>query len=282
CTMVTFSTSSYLCEIAPTFCENGYAFDQPAWICHKPPSCTTGTYNASADKCEADPRFCPADFQYHDADFICRSDASCTPGTLDISTDKCESDPRCEKTENKEFACVYDNPTDHTGLHCDDSSYPVQTYEVRRKTIMECKEMLQCNVSCIVSVPDGSGGYTYEQRACSNNGNDTYTCPNGSYAIAKPCGCIIGAFDPNEVKETDCTVSCMVVSPNSNPGGNVTNDYIIKECAETIIGGAPSYTCPVSGAEYIYQDCGCIDSFGLPAGVIGALIEGIRDKECIP
>lgn len=282
CTMGTFSTSSYLCEIAPTFCENGYAFDQPAWICHKPPSCTTGTYNASADKCEADPRFCPADFQYHDADFICRSDASCTPGTLDISTDKCESDPRCEKTENKEFACVYDNPTDHTGLHCDDSSYPVQTYEVRRKTIMECKEMLQCNVSCIVSVPDGSGGYTYEQRACSNNGNDTYTCPNGSYAIAKPCGCIIGAFDPNEVKETDCTVSCMVVSPNSNPGGNVTNDYIIKECAETIIGGAPSYTCPVSGAEYIYQDCGCIDSFGLPAGVIGALIEGIRDKECIP
>ena len=74
----------------------------------------------------------------------------------------------------------------------------------------------------------------------------------------------------------------MVVSPNSNPGGNVTNDYIIKECTQTIVNNSSSYTCPLVGSEYIYQNCGCIDTFGLSAGVMGALVEAIRDKECIP
>jgi hypothetical protein len=282
CTTGIFNTSSHMCELDPNFCPGNLVFDRPAWLCYNSPTCTNGTYNASISKCETDPRFCPSNFEYNAADFICRADPSCTPGAFDPSTDKCNSDPKCEKTEYKEFSCVYDNPADNTGLHCDDSSFTVQQYEVKRQTLRDCIESTQCQIACVVSVPDGSGGYDNEQRACTDDGNDIYTCPNGTYSIVRQCGCIINTFDGNDLKESDCTVSCMVVSPNSNPGGNVTNDYIIKECIQTIVDNSFSYRCPLVGSEYIYQDCGCIDTFGLSAGVMGALVEAIRDKECIP
>lgn len=250
------------------------------------------TYNPSINKCEEEP-VCPKEFTFNPSTDRCEKNPPCPceaypicgiNSQYNLVTNKCEVNPVCKKMEYVELECQYQTPATKTGLKCPINEYPPQQYERARNIHRDCKEIEQCRIGCIIQIPDTSHpkGYRHETRDCNKIVDNQYACPNGSFSIVKNCDCVIDAFDPDELKGDDCEISCMVRKPTApQAGSNVKNDYFLKTCNKVTVNGATTYVCPLSSDETLYKDCGCPDGFGLTAGVLGALVDALNDRECV-
>jgi len=175
-------------------------------------------------------------------------------------------------------ACIYQDPSTKTGLYCDTVSVASIVFpdEISRRVSRDCIEQSQCNVTCVVGMP----GNATQTVSCINNGNNTYSCPSGGNPIIKDCDCSIATWDPTLTQGESCEVACLVDEYGSETSSNVTRDYRLLTCNKTYVGGAAQYTCPLSGGQQLRQDCACVDTFGLSAGVLGALSQALKDREC--
>lgn len=255
----------YYCVASP-LCTNGGTFDSVNDICTvtPTPSCESGyTSNPTTGLCETQP--------------TCLSG-----GSLNANTHMCEAVAACDDTMYRETQCVYQDPATKTGLYCDINSYPPQLNEVSRWIYRDCIESKQCTVSCVVQIPDINQpeGYHYETKVCIDNGNNTYTCPNGGYTIHKNCDCIIETWDPKETEGEQCDVSCIQKVPQYAADSVSKYEYTVTPCNKTVVNDQPQYTCPLKSGAILYQDCQCIDTMGLSAGVLGAIISATEDRVC--
>ena len=266
-------------------CPEGYT--DSGNICMGSPICEGGSLNPAMDFCEIAPSpACPTGYSLDATTTMCRMTPQCLPGAAyNPTADRCEKplSSGCIVLRKHEVACVYADPVNKTNLHCDTAGIPISPEETRRVITRDCLEMRQCEISCVVRVPDASApsGFVSQTIACTDNGNNVYSCPNGTYGIEKDCDCIIDTWDPAITKGDDCEVGCLVsmVAPLS-PDSNVKKDYLVKTCTKTIVGNAPSYTCPAVPGETIQKDCACVDTFGMTVGVLGALEQAIKDRNC--
>ncbi len=180
--------------------------------------------------------------------------------------------------------CRYQNAATKSGLYCDTTGVPTIPNETSRQVYRDCIEQSQCNMSCVIRVPDASqpSGYGTKSVSCIDGGNNTYSCPNGGNLIIKDCDCTIVTWDPAQTKGEDCEVACLVNQYGSEASSNVTRDYLLLTCNKTYLSGnpTPQYACPLSGGQTLHQDCACVDTFGLSAGVLGALSQAVKDREC--
>jgi len=261
-------------------CPKDFTYNASENKCQHNPICSEFegfVFNPSTDRCEkASPPPCPCD-----ASPVCYSNAQ-----YSATTKKCQYDPVCKKSEYVELQCKYQTPANKTGLYCDYDPNPQNRnpLERSRRIYRDCIELEQCRVGCVIQVPDTSmpRGYRNEVRNCIKIADNQYACPNDGYSIVKNCDCVIETFDPEELKAEDCEISCMVKKPTTpEPNSNVRNDYFLKTCDKQTVNGQTTYTCPLSSDETIYKDCACPDGFGLAAGVLGALVEAINDRECV-
>ena len=282
----TLNIDDDVCESPADLCTSGMTYDPVSGMCTENPSCPgSGLFNGLTDLCEEEAIPCKPGTIYDPVDDRCEDEPTCSNGgTLNTGTDFCEIEAQCTRTDYTELECKYDNPTQKIGLYCAIDEYPLQPNEANRSVFRDCIEELQCQVSCVILIPDAMepSGFRTEKRACTESGG-TYTCPNGGYTIQKNCDCIIDTWDPEEFKEEECEVSCIIknaATPEAD--SNVNYDYYLKKCNVEIIDETEVYTCPAAGGEMIYQDCGCVDGFGLSAGTLGALIDALNDRECIP
>lgn len=281
-----FNSTSGKCEDQAILCplSSGMTYNQTTQMCQKPPACPSGgSLNPTTDKCEANPNPCPPGYTYDPIANNCSVTPICTGGSLNPFREMCELLPKCVKVEYKTAECKYQNPQTKSGLYCAIDEIPIQAGETSRRIDRDCAGIKQCEIACIVQIPDSSkkSGYRYEKRACSDNGNNTYTCQNGGYQIQKNCDCIIETFDPDELKEEECEISCLVKSPRAVPQGNVKNDHEMRRCDKTIVNNEPVYTCPLGANDTKVKDCDCPDAFGLTVGVLSALEQAINDRECV-
>lgn len=283
CQSGTIDISRKVCTAQPSMCQSGFTYE--SGVCRAVPSCASGgVFAAATDKCEAVVEPCNPGFQLNKSLNICEKIPGCgNGGKLNIATYSCEMDAFCIGMNYPELQCKYRDTTNKSGLYCAIDEYPQQPFEVKRRIYRDCIENKQCDISCVIQIPDASqeSGYTYEKRLCTQPTSTTYQCPSGGMTVQKQCDCIIDTWDPKETRGEDCEISCIVKSAAAAQSkSNVKTNYTVKPCNKTTVNNQPKYTCSLASTESLYQDCGCPDGFGLTAGIVGSLVEAVNDREC--
>lgn len=93
--------------------------------------------------------------------------------------------------------------------------------------------------------------------------------------------CKADTWDQTAVAGDSCEMSCLVKRvAGAAQKGNSQYDYYAQPCDKKTIGGTTTYSCPLQSGDTKVKDCDCIDTSGQAIGVLGAVYEAARDRQC--
>ena len=108
------------------------------------------------------------------------------------------------------------------------------------------------------------------------------TVTYNSDECSKPnANCKADTWDQTAVSGDSCEMSCLVKRvAGSAQKGNSQYDYYAQPCSKKSVAGTTTYSCPLQSGDTMVKDCGCLDTSGQAIGVLGAVYEAARDRQC--
>lgn len=126
--------------------------------------------------------------------------------------------------------------------------------------------------------PDISRASSVTDSATLSGTSITYTSPECSVPGAD---CQVNVWDQTAVAGDSCEMSCLVKrAAGAAKKGTSTYDYYAQTCEKKTSGTTTTYECPLQTGDTLVKDCGCIDTSGQAIGVLGAVSEAAKDRQC--